>query len=193
MKKDISEYRNVHLSLFAGNKDMLIWITGISRAGKTTIAGHLYRMVKKKQDNWIYLDGDNFREVMGNDLQHTLEDRDKNAVRMTRLCRLLSEQNINIICGANLTSQRFRDWCRSEIKDYYEIFLDVPMEILIKRDKKGLYKRALAGEIDNVVGVDIPFIPPASPDLVIDNSLEKDTFDDILQLIIEKTQMVGKF
>ena len=72
-----------------------------------------------------------------------MKDRDKNASRLTSLVKYLSDQKINITISANITSQRFRNWCRKNIKNYFEVFIDVPMEILFKRDYKKLYKKAL--------------------------------------------------
>jgi adenylylsulfate kinase len=162
----------------------LIWITGISGAGKTTIGKALYERLKPVMPALVYLDGDEVRRCFGDDLGFTLEARDANAFRFTRLCRLLCAQGISVVCAANLTSQRFRDWCRAEIPGYFEVFLDVPMEVLTARDPKGLYARALAGETSNVVGIDIPFVPPLTPDLVIDNSRSCESFDSVCEQIM---------
>ena len=167
-------------------KNMLIWLTGVSGSGKTTIGKKLYNHLHKKTSNLIYLDGDEFRGVMGDDLGHSINDRNKNAYRLTRLCKLLSDQGLHIVCAANLTSQKFRDWCANEIVDYYEVHIEVPIEVLIKRDIKGLYKDALEGNKKNVVGVDIPFSKPSNPFLVINNSIENNTsalLDQILENI----------
>ena len=163
---------------------MLIWITGISGSGKTTLGRRLYERMRPTYSNLVYLDGDEFRAACGSDLGHTLEDRDENAVRMTGICKLLCEQGLHVICGANLTSQRFRDWCRSEIPDYYEVFVDVPFAVLIERDDKGLYKAAMAAQKSDVVGVDIPFIPPRDPFLTIDNSEDRESFDELVDQIV---------
>ena len=163
----------------------LVWITGISGAGKTTIGKALYQRLKPGIPELVYLDGDEVRQCFGDDLGFTVEARDANAFRFTRLCRLLCAQGISIVCAANLTSQRFRDWCRAEIPGYFEVFLDVPMDELIRRDPKGLYARALAGETSNVVGIDIPFVSPLAPDLVIDNSTPRESFDAVCERIIE--------
>ena len=163
---------------------MLIWITGISGSGKTTVGTRLCERLKAEYPNLLYLDGDEFRQACGDDLGYTLEERDKNALRMTRLCRLICAQGIHVICGANLTSQRFRDWCQAHIPDYYEVFLNVPLEVLAARDPKGLYAAALAGKADNVVGVDIPFSPPRQPFLTLENSGDLGTIDDLVEAII---------
>ena len=91
---------------------MIIWITGISGSGKTTLGKYFFRNFKKKYENTIFLDGDEFRSLFSNDLKYTIKDRDKNAVRLTSLVKYLSDQKVNIIISANITSQRFRNWCR---------------------------------------------------------------------------------
>ncbi len=169
---------------------MLIWITGISASGKSTIAKKLYSVIKKKSKNTVYLDGDSFRQLNNNDLKYTLKDRNTNALRLTRLCKFLIDQKINVVCAANLTSQKYRNWCRKNIKGYFEVFIDVPIEILAKRDFKNLYKRALMGKIKNVVGVDIPFKFPKNPDLVIDNSKSKKNLNNLVDLIIKKSNIL---
>lgn len=167
---------------------MLIWVTGISGSGKTTIGKELYKQLKPKRANLIYLDGDEFRAALGDDVGYSLEDRDKNAMRITRLCRLLCAQGIDIICAANLTSQRYRDWCRENIPGYFEIFLDVPLEVLAKRDPKKIYAEAAQGKRKQVVGVDIPFVVPSNPDLVIDNARDRKDFSDMVQIILTRLQ-----
>ena len=171
---------------------MIIWITGISGAGKTHIAKKVHKIVKKKFINTLYLDGDLFREMNGNDIGYSLADRDKNAIRMTKFCKYLDDQNINVICGANLTSQKYRNWCKKNINNYYEVFIDVPFEKLVERDQKNLYKRAIAGKIKNVVGVDIPFIKPKNPDLTVDNSGSKKWVKNIVDEIIAKSKLIKK-
>ena len=84
---------------------MILWFTGISGVGKTTIAKYVYKILKKKRKNLIHIDGDNFRKMFNNDLGYRLKDRDKNATRLINFVKFLSEQKINIVVSANLTSQ----------------------------------------------------------------------------------------
>tara|TARA_Y100001970_G_C14005576_1_gene735668 strand:- start:433 stop:951 length:519 start_codon:yes stop_codon:yes gene_type:complete len=167
---------------------MLIWITGISASGKSTIAKRLYKVIKKRCKNTIFLDGDIFRDLNNNDLKYTLKDRNTNAQRITKFCKYFVDQNINVICAANLTSQKYRNWCKDNIKGYYEVFIDVPLEILVKRDFKNLYKKALKGKVKNVVGVDIPFKYPKSPNLILDNSKSKNQIKNLVELILKKSK-----
>ncbi len=150
---------------------MVIWLIGMSASGKTTI-GHLLHQ-KLKQSNqgpWFFLDGDVMRHLMGEDLGHSVEDRERNAYRISRFCQLLDSQGINVVaCVLSIfhENQRFN---RSSIENYREIYIKVDWKQLQLRDNKQLYQRALAGEVDNVVGVDIDFPEPCNPDLIIDNS-----------------------
>ena len=152
---------------------MVIWITGISASGKSTLGKYFFKKFKKIKKNTIFFDGDEFRKIFHNDIQYTLRDRDINAIRLTTLVKYVADQKINLIISANLTSQRFRDWCKKNVKNYFEIFIDTPFEKLKERDYKKLYKKALSGKIKNVVGVDIKFTKPKKPDLIIDNSKNK--------------------
>ncbi len=152
---------------------MVIWITGISASGKSTLGKYFFKKFKKTKKNTVFFDGDEFRKIFHDDIKYTLRDRDVNAIRLTSLVKYVSDQKINLIISANITSQRFRNWCKKNIQNYFEIFIDTPIEVLRKRDYKKLYKNAFSGKIKNVVGVDIKFIKPKKPDLIIDNSKTK--------------------
>lgn len=166
---------------------MVLWLIGMSGSGKTVLGRYIYKKLKPEYSNLLFLDGDILREIMGNDLGHTLKDRKKNADRITRLCRYLSSQGINVIFSVLSLFHESQIWNRENIRDYYEVYIESDFDILVERDAKGLYKKAMAGEINNVVGVDIPFQPPLNPDLTIknDGSLE-DLYsrgDKVIELI----------
>ena len=122
---------------------MILWITGISGSGKTTIGKSFFKNFKKNYKNTVFLDGDEFRSLFGNDLKYTLKDRDKNAQRMTSFVKYLSNQKINLIISANLTSQRYRNWCKKNLNNFVQIYIRANLKSLIKRDYKKLYKKAL--------------------------------------------------
>jgi cytidine diphosphoramidate kinase len=151
---------------------MIIWLIGMSGSGKTTLARELYRRLKPEHPDLTLLDGDEFREIFGGDVDHTIEGRRKNAERISRFCRVLDEQHINVIAAVLSIFPEWQAWNRSTFSSYYEIFLDVPLSELERRDTKGLYQGARAGRIPNVVGVDIPFPPPANPDLVLNGAAQ---------------------
>lgn len=149
---------------------MVIWIIGLSGAGKTTLATEVYSKTKRSVPNTVLVDGDVIREVFGNDLGYTIDDRMRNADRISRLCKYLDEQGINVICAILSIFKESRAWNRNNIKNYYEVFIDVPVEDLIKRDPKGIYKKYFSGELIDVPGLDIDFPKPENADLVIDNT-----------------------
>lgn len=149
----------------------LVWITGLAGSGKTTIAKRVYEQVKKKQTNVFFLDGDIFREILGGSSGYTREDRFDVAMQISRMCKCLVEQNINVICSTISLFKEVHEFNRKNIKNYYEILIDCDMKELIKRDKNGIYSRALKGELNNVVGVDISFHKPTNCDLIVDNTV----------------------
>ncbi len=163
---------------------MVIWITGISGTGKSSIGKELYKIVKKKYPATIFFDGDQFRKIFQNDINYTLKDRDLNAIRLTRLIRDLSTQKVNIIISANITNIKFRRWMRKNVKYYYEIYISASLKSLLKRDYKNLYSRAINKKIKNVVGVDLPFVIPKKSDFYLENDGSKKNFLKKTRLIL---------
>ena len=148
---------------------MVLWIIGMSGSGKTTVAEYVYKKLKTRINNLVLIDGDVLRKIMGNDLGHTVDDRRKNAYRITRLCKFLDSQGINVICAVLSIFPQSHVWNRKNIKDYFELYIKVPFQVLVGRDPKGYYKKALSGKLKNFVGVDIKFPQPLMPDMVIIN------------------------
>lgn len=145
------------------------WITGLSGAGKTTIGRLFYNKLKEKKENLVFLDGDTLRQVFGDDLGYTEEARRKCAMRYSRLCALLGSQGIDVVICTISMFDEVRDWNRTNIEDYKEIYVRVPMEVLRQRDQKGLYSGNTSEKETDLVGVDIRFEEPKNPDVILDN------------------------
>jgi adenylylsulfate kinase len=148
---------------------MVMWLIGLSGAGKSTLASAVVSRLRKKRHPIALLDGDELRQLWGNDLGYTLEDRKKNADRICRMGQFLELQGIDVVCAILSMFPESRQWNRSNLKGYFEVFIDAPMAQLVQRDPKGLYRRALSGEINEVAGVDLEFPVPEAPNLVIEN------------------------
>lgn len=150
-------------------KGTVYWITGLSGAGKTTIGILLYEYLKKKEDNIVFLDGDILRTVY-QATDYSIEGRKKLAFQNGRLCKMLVDQGIDVVICIIAMYEECRRWNRKNIENYKEIYLEVPIKVLIQRNQKGLYSRALNNEIPNVMGINMDFEAPHFPDMVINNS-----------------------
>ena len=146
---------------------MVIWLIGLSGSGKTTLGEAVVAAARPQPI--AFIDGDVIREIFGGDLGYSMEDRWKNAQRISRLCKFLDDQSVSVVCAILSLFPESRRWNREHISNYFEVFIDAPLEQLIARDGKGLYARAQQGKIKHVAGIDLPFEKPESPDLVIDN------------------------
>lgn len=146
------------------DKGSVYFFTGFAGAGKTTIGGLFYRRLKATKPNVALLDGDQIRPVFCEDTGYTHEDRVKRAWRIFRVCRMLAEQGIDVVCCSIAMYADVREWNRQNIANYKEIYIKVQPETLQKRNQKGLYTSAGA-----VVGVSLPFDEPKTPDIVIEN------------------------
>lgn len=146
-------------------KGILYWITGLSGAGKTTIGNRLYYEMRTKNDNTIILDGDILKKIAGTDLGYKREERLERAYRYCALCKLLTDQGINVIICTIAMFDEIRNWNRNHIEKYVEIFLDVNLEILMARNRKGLYSQTSV----NIAGIDVEIEYPKNPDIIIKN------------------------
>lgn len=163
---------------------MIIWLIGLSGAGKTTVGTRLAARLRERTPGVVYLDGDLLREVWGESLSHDTAGRRVNAERVSRLCALLDRQGVHVVAAVLSIFPEWQQWNREQFSAYFEVFLDVPLDVVIARDTKGLYRAALDGRQRDVVGIDIPFPRPPAADLVLDSSGRVGTADDLVERII---------
>lgn len=149
---------------------MVFWITGLSGAGKTTIGKELYHRLKALNPAVVFLDGDAMREVLGDVFGYAKEDRLRCAEYYGRLCRLLAQQGMTVVCCTISMFHSVRSWNREHIPGYVEVYLQVPLEVLHQRDQKKMYSGVVAGDFKRVVGLDEAWEEPQNPDIVIQNS-----------------------
>lgn len=147
---------------------MVIWITGLSASGKTTLALAIRDLLKPRLPQLLVLDGDIVRKVLGSDLNYSEQDRTTQIGRLQGLARNLSEQGAVVVVAALYSHPDLLSWNRLNLLDYFEVYLEGTVTFLRTRDSKHLYAEALAGQICDVVGVDIPPHIPLNPDLTFD-------------------------
>ena len=165
---------------------MVIWLIGLSGSGKTTLAQRIVSEANRQKNNTVLIDGDVIREIFGNDLGYSMSDRLANAQRICQLGKFLDEQGVNVVCAILSIFPETREWNRNNVKEYYEVFIDAPIEDLVERDSKGIYKKYIQGDVSNVVGMDLDFPVPSQADLVINNSQSLDVLLGYSDKIVAK-------
>jgi bifunctional enzyme CysN/CysC len=145
----------------------VLWLTGLSGSGKSTIANNLEKLLHASRRHTILLDGDNIRHGLNRDLGFVAVDRVENIRRVAEVARLMTEAGLITIVSFISPFRAERSLARDlmEPGEFIEIFVDTPLEECIRRDPKGLYKRAISGEIRNFTGIDSPYEPPDNPEL----------------------------
>lgn len=150
----------------------VVWFTGLPSAGKSTLARLLEQALRARGRRVEVLDGDEVRQRLTRGLGFSKEDRDENIRRITYVARLLARNGVVAITAAISPYRALRDEARQEIGRFVEVYVRCPLEVCIQRDVKGLYRRALAGEIGNVTGVSDPYEEPLSPEVVVPTDQE---------------------
>lgn len=168
---------------------LVIWLTGLSGSGKTTIARALEPKLKELVETEL-LDGDVIRKELSPELGFTKEDRERHARRVVYLCKLLSRNGVVSVVSLISPYREFRAYARREIAAngrFVEVYIKCSLESCIKRDPKGLYKKALAGEIKDLTGLQDPYEEPLDPEIVIDT--DKETLEDSVNKILSYIQL----
>lgn len=160
-----------------------VWMTGLPGSGKTTIALEVERRLEELGRNVEILDGDEVRKGLSSDLGFSKEDRQQHARRVTFVSKVLSRNGVIVLVGLISPFRDFRAYAREEIGDFLEVFVDTSLDECINRDPKGLYKKALAGEIKDLTGLQDPYEPPLDPELHI--RTEECTIDEAAGMVMD--------
>ena len=146
----------------------VIWITGLSGAGKTTLAREVTRSLRTIGHSVVMLDGDELRDVFGvvtpSEQNHSRDSRLALAMRYSRLCRVIADQGFTVVIATISLFNEVHMWNRANLPGYFEVYLKVPLEELRLRDPKNIYRRFDAGELENVAGLDLPIDGPVITD-----------------------------
>ncbi|RLF58329.1 MAG: adenylyl-sulfate kinase [Thermoplasmata archaeon] len=169
-------------------KGVILWFTGLSGSGKSTIANEVAYQLHKKGNFSYVLDGDNIRYGLNKDLGFNPEDRDENIRRISEVAHLFSEAGIIAITAFISPYQTLRDFCRNlqEKERFFEIYCKASIGTCEKRDPKGLYKKARAGEIKEFTGIDAPYEKPENPEIILDT--DRYNVEQCAEQVIKKLQ-----
>lgn len=170
--------------LVLGQSGRLIWLTGLSGSGKSTIASRLDAILNANGRATYLLDGDNVRHGLCSDLGFTEEDRRENLRRIAEVGKLFVDAGIITIAAFVSPNRRDRNMVRNLLpaQDYIEVYVSTPLEVCEERDPKGLYKRARAGQIPNFTGISAPYEPPDHAEIVV-NTAEVEVDDAVVRIL----------
>lgn len=171
------------------DKGFTLWFTGLSGAGKTTLAHIIETELRRRGLKVEILDGDVVRTNLSKGLGFSKEDRDTNIRRIGFVCHLLSRNGVAAISAAISPYREVRDEVRKMIGDFVEVYVHCPLEVCAERDVKGLYAKAMAGQIPGFTGVSDPYEAPLNPEVMVDSS--KETPEESAKKIIHKLEEMG--
>jgi adenylyl-sulfate kinase len=166
-----------------------IWLTGLSGAGKTTLADQLEIALKARGQAVETLDGDVVRTNLSKGLGFSKEDRDTNIRRIGFVAKLLSRNGVTVIASAISPYREVRDEVRAEIGNFVEVYVECSLGELVRRDVKGLYEKALRGEIANFTGVSDPYEPPPNPEVAVNS--ERETVAESTEKVLNRLAELG--
>jgi adenylyl-sulfate kinase len=167
----------------------VVWLTGLPGSGKTTIAKGLERELKARGLKVEVFDGDEVRKNLSKGLGFSREDRDTHNKRVIYVCELLARNGVNAIVSLISPYRSTRAYARRELPKFVEVYLKCSLQECIRRDPKGLYKKALAGEINNMTGIQDPYEEPLNPEVVLDT--EHDSSEYNIQKVLAKLRELG--
>ena len=171
------------------NKGCTLWFTGLSGSGKSTLSTALANRLREKYGLRVeILDGDVVRTNLCRDLGFSKVDRQQNIRRIGFVCELLSRNGVIAVAAVISPYRAGRDEVRARIPGFVEIYMQCPMQVLVDRDVKGLYKKALSGEIEHFTGISDPYEPPLAPEVIIDSSRETiaDSIEKVLRVLEDR-------
>ena len=168
-----------------GQKGVVVWLTGLSGAGKSTIAVEVEKILNSIGKAVYRLDGDNIRFGLNSDLGFTEEDRMENIRRISEVCALFQDAGLIVIASFISPMAKMRHMAREKSKGkFIEVYVKTNVETCIKRDPKGLYKKALVGEIKEFTGISAPYEEPENPDITLDT--ESSTLNECVEQLVKK-------
>jgi len=170
-------------------KGFTLWFTGLPCSGKSTLARRVEEILLERGMNVEVLDGDEVREHLSKGLGYSKEDRDTNIRRIGYVAKLLSRNGVVAIGAAISPYKAIRNEVRGWHDRFVEVYVEAPIDVLKERDVKGMYKKALAGQIKHFTGVDDPYEPPDNPEVLVET--EKESVDESVNKIIRTLELMN--
>ena len=165
-------------------KGFTLWFTGLPCSGKSAVADQVAEILKKKGLKVERLDGDIVRQSLTRDLGFSKEDRNENIRRVTFVAKLLTRNGVAVLTSFISPYRKLRDHARVEIGNFIEVYVKCPVEVCMKRDIKGMYQKALKGEIKEFTGISDPYEEPLNPEIILET--DKETLEESTARVIKR-------
>lgn len=170
-------------------KGFTLWFTGLPCSGKSAVADRVADMLRKRGMKVERLDGDIVRQSLTRDLGFSKKDRDENIRRITFVAKLLTRNGVAVLTSFISPYRKARDNARREIGSFVEVYVQCPVEVCMERDVKGMYKKAIAGEIKEFTGISDPYEEPLNPEIFLDT--DKESLEESAHKVIKKLNDLG--
>jgi len=166
-----------------------VWFTGLPCSGKSTIADTVAEELRKKKLKVERLDADIIRQHLWKELGYSKADRDENIRRAAYLAHMLTRNGVAVLTSFISPYRELRDYARKQIGDFVEVYVKCPVEVCMRRDTRGMYKKALAGEIQNFTGISDPYEEPTNPEVLIESN--KEPLPESVAKVLAKLKELG--
>lgn len=170
-------------------KGVTVWFTGLPCSGKTAVADRVAEILRGQGYKVERLDGDIVRQSLTRDLGYSREDRNENIRRVTFVAKLLTRNGVIVLTSFISPYRDIRAYARQEIGEFIEVYTKCPLEVCIQRDVKGMYQKALRGEIKEFTGISDPYEEPLNPELILET--DKETLEESAAKVIAKLEELG--
>ena len=185
----MTDKKKAERNLGCDQKGFTLWFTGLPCSGKSAVADRVAEMLKERGLKVERLDGDIVRQSLTRDLGFSKKDRNENIRRITFVAKLLTRNGVVVLTSFISPYRKVRAYARQEIGNFIEIFVRCPLEVCIERDVKGMYKKAIKGEIKEFTGISDPYEEPLNPELILDT--DKETLEESASKVIQKLNDLG--
>lgn len=170
-------------------KGFTLWFTGLPCSGKTVVADRVAEILKKKELKVERLDGDIVRQSLTRDLGYSRKDRDENIRRVTFVAKLLTRNGVAVLTSFISPYREIRAHARQEIGNFVEVYVKCPLEVCMKRDVKGMYQKAIRGEVKEFTGISDPYEEPLNPEVILET--DKETVEESASRVIQTLNDLG--
>jgi adenylylsulfate kinase len=174
---------------FRESRGVTVWFTGLPCSGKTAVADRVAEMLRARGYRVERLDGDIVRQSLTRDLGYSREDRNENIRRVTFVAKLLTRNGVIVLTSFISPYRDIRAYARQEIGEFIEVYTKCPLEVCIQRDVKGMYQKALRGEIKEFTGISDPYEEPLNPELVLET--DRESLEESVGKVIAKLKELG--